>query len=508
MEEITKPLNSLLTVKNIYKSFGVVKALNDVSFDLYPGEVLGLIGENGSGKSTVSSIISGMQKADSGEMFYHGEKWEVSSMRESLEKGIGMVVQETGTIPGLTVAENIFLGQSDLFIKGAKGVCPVNKKKMYEKAKEILALVGLENIDPKTITGNLDFVTRKLIEIAKVCSKDPEIIIIDETSTALNHLGRQRLYGIMKEYTSKGKSVIFISHDLDEVMEKCDRLIVLRDGLYIQSLDKKDFSEDAVKKLMVGREMTGHYYRADFDPSFGEKVVLELKDACLPGRLNNISLQLHEGEILGLGGLSHCGIHDIGKVLFGASKLVSGEALVNGKKIKDESHAMKEKVGYVAKDRDTESLNLSASVADNIAIGGLDIIALAKSFILYSKEKQYVNKQINDLCIKCFDGTQQVSTLSGGNKQKVVFGKWVGRGSNILILDCPTRGVDIGVKQFMYQIMVELKKQGKSILLISEELSELIGMSDRLLILKDGEIKKEFLRSKDLRDVDAIEYMI
>lgn len=508
MIDTAKSMNPLLTVKNIFKSFGVVKALSDVSFDLYPGEVLGLIGENGSGKSTVSSIISGMQKADSGEMFFHGEKWETSSMRESLEKGIGMIVQETGTIPGLTVAENIFLGQTDLFVKGPKGIAPVNRKSMEEQAKSILALVGLENIDPKTITGNLDFVTRKLIEVAKVCSKDPEIIIVDETSTALNHLGRQRLYEIMKDFTSKGKSVIFISHDLDEVMERCDRLIVLRDGLYIQSLEKKDFSEDAVKKLMVGREMTGHYYRADYDPSFGEKVVLELKDAYLPGRLNNVSFQLHEGEILGLGGLSHCGIHDIGKVLFGALALSSGEALVHGKKIKDETFAMKEKIGYVAKDRDTESLNLNASVSDNIAIAGLDIIALAKSFILYSKEKGYVNKQISELRIKCFDASQQVSTLSGGNKQKVVFGKWVGRGSNILILDCPTRGVDIGVKQFMYQMMVEFKKQGKSILLISEELSELIGMSDRLLVLKDGEVKKEFLRSETLRDVDAIEYMI
>ena len=498
----------LLQVRNIVKTFGIVKALSDVSFDLYPGEILGLIGENGSGKSTVSSIIAGMQKADSGEIFFQGKPWSASSMVDALDKGIGMIVQETGTIPGISVAENVFLGEIERFRVSHFPFAPLNKKKMNQEAEKILSLVDLHDISGSLMTGALDFVTRKLIEIAKVISKNPSIMIVDETSTALNQTGRQTLYRLMKEYRNAGKAVIFISHDLDEVIEQCDRLIVLRDGHFIQDLPKKDFSEDGIKKLMVGRSVAGDYYRSDYDGSFDPEVVMELKDASIPGSLDHVSLQIHKGEILGISGLSHCGMHTLGKVLFGARQLSDSEYLLHGKTVKNEANAMREKVGYVAKDRDTESLNLNASVSDNIAIAGLNSFSRGNFLVLYPDEKKYVNEQIDELQIKCFDRSQFVSTLSGGNKQKVVFGKWVGCGSEILILDCPTRGVDIGVKQFMYHIMYQLKKEGKTLVLISEELPELLGMSDRLIVMKDGKIQKEFPRSKDLRDVDVINYMI
>ena len=259
---------------------------------------------------------------------------------------------------------------------------------------------------------------------------------------------------------------------------------------------------------MIGREMQGDYYRGDYDGSCGDEVVLEVKDANLGDQLKNFNLQIHKGEIVGVGGLSHCGMHTLGKVLFGACKPQSGSVLVRGRELKGEADAMKEQIGYAAKDRDVESLCLNASIRDNIAVGGLDRFAVHNFLVLPGKEKKYVQKQIDDLSVKCAEMNQYVSALSGGNKQKVVFGKWIGRGSEILILDCPTRGVDIGVKQAMYQLMYRMKKEGKSIVIISEEMAELIGMADRLIVMKDGEIKKEFPRSESLSESDMIQYMI
>lgn len=312
----------------------------------------------------------------------------------------------------------------------------------------------------------------------------------------------------MKKMKEENKAVVFISHDLEEIMEVCDTLTVLRDGKIIVTFEKENFDEEQIKTSMIGRQMQGDYYRSDFDGSCGKEVVLEIKNGCLEGELKNFSLQLHRGEILGVGGLSHCGMHTLGKVLFGAKKLQSGQVLVHERPILNEAGAMKEKIGYVAKDRDVESLSLNSSVKDNIAVGGLEQFAVKHFFLFPGREKKYVKKQIDGLRIKCQDMEQQTAALSGGNKQKVVFGKWIGRGSEILILDCPTRGVDIGVKQAMYRLLYEMKKEGKSILIISEEMTELIGMADRLAVMKDGELKKEFARSRKLSEADIIQFMI
>lgn len=494
-----------VTVTHMNKSFGSTVALKDVDITIRRGEILGLIGENGSGKSTVTSIIAGMQKADSGEMKCEGKDWQPASMIEALQNRVGMIVQETGTVPGITVAENIFLGELDQFRSGP-GI--VNKKKMFAKAKEILNGIGADHIMPEVPTGSLDLQDRKLIEIAKVMSKEPQMLVIDETTTALSQIGREIIYKIMNRMKEEDKAVVFISHDLDEIMHVCDSLTVLRDGSIIRTFSKEEFEEDAIKASMIGREMKGDYYRSDYDGSFEKEVVLEIRDGNLDDQLLHFSMQLHKGEILGIGGLSHCGMHTLGKVLFGAAHLKSGEVLCNGEPVKNEGTAMKKRIGYVAKDRDVESLCLNASIRDNIAIGGLDCYAVGNFLILPGKEKKYVQKQVEDLSIKCQDMNQYVSALSGGNKQKVVFGKWIGRGSEILILDCPTRGVDIGVKQAMYRLMYQMKKEGKSIVIISEEMAELIGMSDRLLVMKDGEITKEFERSAELGEADIIQYMI
>ena len=493
----------VLEANDIVKTFGPVTALNHVSIKLRKGEILGLIGENGSGKSTITSIIAGMQKCDSGTMVFKGQEWNPQSMIEASDGGIGMIVQETGTIANISVAENIFLGETKQF--ASLGL--INKRRMNREADRILESIGCTHIKGYMPTYMIDFQDRKLIEIAKVMKKNPDIIVVDETTTALSQQGRDIIYNIMEKMKNEGKSVFFISHDLDELLDKCDTLTVLRDGNYIATLEHDEFDADKIKQYMVGRELSGDYYRSDYDPSTLDEVALELKDATADG-INDLNITLHKGEILGIGGLSHCGMHKLGKVLFGSIKLNKGSYLVHGNKIKDEAAAMKEGIGYVSKDRDTESLNLNASILDNISIAGMDKFAIKNFLLLRKNENSYVDKEVKDLSIKCFDKFQDVSHLSGGNKQKVVFGKWVGRESEILILDCPTRGVDIGVKQFMYQLMYSLKKEGKSIVLISEEMAELIGMSDRLLIMKDGRITKEFERSADLTDSKVIDYMI
>ena len=498
----------LLEMNHIRKCFSSTVALDDVQLNVYPGEIRGLIGENGSGKSTISTIAAGMQKCDKGEMTFLGQPWQPKSMIDALHKGVGIIVQESGTIAGITVAENIFLAEIDQFrIWGGKG--PVNRKAMNKAADEVLDNIGASHVRGHMMMGALDFQTRKLVEIAKVVMKKPQILIVDETTTALSQDGREILYNIMNTYRNEGRAVIFISHDLEEIMSVCDTLTVLRDGHMIRTFQKEEFDADRIRTSMIGRELQGDYYRSDFIPSHLDAVALTAEHISLPGRLEDVSLTLYEGEIVGIGGLSHCGMHDLGKILFGAASAAAGTVkTADGTVITNETVAMRKNIGYVAKDRDTESLTLSASIRDNIAIAGMERFAVGNFLILGGKEKQYVNEQIESLSIKCADQDQQVSQLSGGNKQKVVFGKWIGRGSDILILDCPTRGVDIGVKRAMYQLMVQLKQEGKSILMISEEMPELMGMSDRLIIMKDGKITKEFLRSNELSDTEIIQYMI
>lgn len=512
----------LLEIKGMNKVFGPVTALKNVDLTLKEGDVLGLIGENGSGKSTITSIAAGMQKSTSHDvMRYKGKDWAPSSMLDALSgcgegNGIGMVVQESGTVAGLTVAENIFLGEMEEFTifhtKKGRGFGPISRTKLYAAAKKALSDIGIDYIDPSAICGRLDFQSRKLIEIAKVMLKDPDIIVIDETSTALAEDGRKILYNLVNKFRGTHKGVIFISHDLDEIMEVCDTLTVLRDGEIIRTFKREEYEPDQIRKAMIGREMKGDYYRSDYGTYNPGKTRVECKKVNIPGVLENINFELHEGEILGIGGLASCGMHEVGKVLFGNLKVKDGKVLLYEEDkvipIKGETFSVRRKIGYVSKDRDVESLNLNSSIKDNIAIAGMNEYAINNFLVLESREKKYVDRQIEALSVKCSSRNQLVSQLSGGNKQKVVFGKWIGCDSQILILDCPTRGVDIGVKQAMYQLMDNLRKEGKAILLISEELPELLGMSDRLLIMKDGQITKEFMRSESLSDADIIDYMI
>ncbi|MDR1533330.1 MAG: sugar ABC transporter ATP-binding protein [Clostridiales bacterium] len=495
---------ALVEVRGLVKTFGVVTALNKVNIQVRQGEVLGLIGENGSGKSTVTSIIAGIQPPTSGEMFFKGRPWRPSSMTDALNSGVGMIVQESGVIAGITIAENIALGELGRF--GKFGF--LTKGQIIAEAAKALRSIGVDDIDPSLPAFTLDLQDRKIIEIAKVWAKQPEVFVVDETTTAVSQRGRGILYSLMKRQAAAGRSVIFISHDIEEVMNVCSRLTVLRDGNVIRSLEKEEFSLAAIKLLMIGRELQGDYYRSDYGVSRSEDVVLSARH--LTGQsLNDLSLDLHRGEILGIGGMSHCGMHPLGKVLFGFLKPDGGEVVTgDGAHIKNVVTAMKHAIGYVSKDRDSEALVLRAPIRDNIVSAGLNKILKAWFFILPKDERAYSEKQVAGFQIKCYSDRQLVGQLSGGNKQKVVFGKWVGADSKIMILDCPTRGIDIGVKQAMYQLMYSLKKEGVSIIMISEELAELIGMSDRLLIMKDGRIAKEFERSETLTEAQIIDYMV
>jgi ribose transport system ATP-binding protein len=356
----------------------------------------------------------------------------------------------------------------------------------------------------------LNMQERKLVEIAKVIHSNPEMLVVDETTTALSQSGREIIYGIMKKMRDENKAIVFISHDLEELMDICDTLTVLRDGNLIATLNKDEMKEDVIKRHMVGREMKGDYYRSDYDTPVSDKVVLQVDDVTSgTGMLMNFSMKVHKGEILGIGGLSHCGMHELGKVLFGEEKLLEGSVthVPTGTRVTSPRNALLLGFGYVSKDRDKEALVLTGSIKDNILSAGLDKVTQGP-FMLPKMTNKYVGRQVEDLSIKCSSTDQDVQYLSGGNKQKVVFGKWVGRDCNVLILDCPTRGVDIGVKAAMYQLIYKMKQQGKTIVMISEELPELIGMCDRLLILRDGELSGEFHRDKELNENMIIDVMI
>lgn len=494
----------MLRIEGMVKNFGVTRALQGVDFVLNRGEIRGLVGENGSGKSTMTSIVAGIQFCDSGEMYKEGQPYSPKSVAEARKLKVAMIVQEMGTINNIGIADNMFLGEVERFSKGGF----VDKKRMCREAEKAFENIGITDIDVTKSTNSLNFEDRKLLEVASAMRCDPDVLIVDETTTALSQRGRDVIYKIMREMAASNKSVIFISHDLDELMEVCTHITVLRDGVMIGSLSKGEYEVKKLQAMMVGRELKGDYYRGDYDHSHGEKVMLKVKNLYGLRTLRNINLEVHEGEILGLGGLSDCGMHELGRVMFGIDKFVAGEVLdANGKKIESTHGAAASGVGYVSKNRDLESLMLQGTIGYNISLPSLDEVSTSK-IISPRAEKKFVNEQIESLSIKCQGANQPVRALSGGNKQKVAFAKWVGKKSKVLVLDCPTRGVDVGVKAAMYRLIYELKKAGNAIVLISEELPELIGMSDRILIMKDGEITGEYMRSVELSEYELIQKMI
>ena len=495
----------LLSAKKISKAFGPTRALIDVDLEVRRGEIRGLIGENGSGKSTFASIIAGAQFADSGSFELKGNSYIPKNMVDAQNHGVSMIIQEMGTIGSITVASNIFAGRLEEYSR----VGFVKLNEMNKRANEILRSIGAFDIHADIMTARLNFEDRKIVEIARAMASDPDILIIDETTTALAHKGREILYKLIKKMQEKNKTVLFISHDLQEIMDICSAITVLRDGEVIDTLDRDETTIDKMHTLMVGRELVGSYFRADYKSSYDYEVVLEAKQITF-GPLENFDLELHRGEILGIAGLSACGMHELGQVLFGIEKPITGKVLLkeNNVQVNSPATATLNNMAYVSKDRDKESIILNADIQENVVLPLLPKLGKVFGFISSRHEKELTNKQISTLRIKCRDAKQFCNELSGGNKQKVAFAKWLAKKSNVFILDCPTRGIDVGVKASMYKLMEELKSQGKSIVMISEELLELIGMSDRILVIKDGELKAELKRSNELSEEQIIKNII
>ena len=494
-----------LQVQNISKSFGITRALKDVSFEIGKGEVHALIGENGSGKSTLTNCLTGIYHHDTGKFILDGKQVNPQNQVEANNEGISIIVQELGTLDGLTVAENIFLGHEDMFVKmGIK-----NTKTMNKRANELLKKYGFERIKASDMIENYNFEDRKLVEIVKATYFNPKIVVIDETTTALSQEGREELYKHMNRIRSEGNTIIFISHDLPEVLRMSDTITVLRDGVYIDTVKSADIDEEGLKKLMVGREVTGDYYRADYGEEVSREVVMSVKNVTVPGLISNISFDLHRGEILGFGGLSESGMHEVGKACFGASFDREGSVtLADGTEIKDIPTAIKHSIAYTSKDRDNESVVMNQSISDNICLPSLDNLANKAHMLNDKKLKEFSNTYAKQMSTKMQSVDQFVSALSGGNKQKVVLARWIGKDSDILVLDSPTRGIDIKVKQDIYQLMDRMRKAGKSIIMISEELMELIGMCDRIIVMKDGKINGELTRSRDMDENSLIAKMV
>lgn len=494
----------LLQATRMRKEFGITKAVKDVDLTIYRGEVRTLIGENGSGKSTLSNMLAGVYTPTAGEMLLRNEAYKPDNIIDARSKGIGLVVQEVGTIGGLTVAENMYMGREKSFLK--RGL--VNRRLMERAADAALKENGIDNFRGSDRIDKLSFEDRKLVEVIMVMDADPDIMIFDETTTALSRRGRELIYKIMEAQKKKGKSVIFISHDLDEVKMVSDRVTVMRDGDYIATLEKDEITVDAMRRLMIGRELTDNYYRTDAKSSRGE-TTLRVEHLSKENAFEDITLDIHEGEIVGIGGLTECGMHELCKAIFGILPPDRGEVIHvrSGTKIKKTQDALKVKMGYMSKNREVEAMMPSASVRDNIMLTCYDKVKKGP-LLSPEAEKRITRQQKERLSIKCQSIEQWTRALSGGNKQKVVIAKWLANDSEILLMDCPTRGIDIGVKAAIYELMTELKKQNRSIVMVSEELPELIGMSDVIYVMKDGRISGSFQREEMVTEHDVIKYMV
>ncbi|WP_020613443.1 sugar ABC transporter ATP-binding protein [Sediminispirochaeta bajacaliforniensis] len=494
----------ILRAENISKAFGNTQACNNVTLSLARGEVHGLIGENGSGKSTFASMLCGVYAPDGGTFYLDGEEYSAHTQVEANEKGVAIIVQEIGTLSGLTVAQNIFLGKEDRFTHF--GI--LRPHKLNRTVNEILKRYGFDYINAGDMIDSYDYEIRKLVEIVKATHFGPKIVVVDETTTALSQDGRDILYDHIKKISDSGNTVLFISHDLDEVLQLTDRVSVLRDGRYVDTVVSSESSTDQLKLLMVGREIDRRYYRTDYGGAISEEVVLRARNINVKGKIFDIDLDVHKGEILGIGGLSDCGMHDLAKAFFGAAYDRSGEiATAAGVKINSIPDAIKNGIAYTAKDRDNESVVLNASIRDNITLLSLPKVRKGP-VISRTKEKQFAQRLADQMSVKMQGIEQFVAGLSGGNKQKVVLARWLGTEPQILILDSPTRGIDIKVKADIYSLMDNLRKEGRAIVMISEELMELIGMCDRILVLKNGRINGEFFRSKELTEHDLIHQML
>ena len=471
--------NVLLTMKNIHKSFPGVYALNAVDFELKVGEVHALLGENGAGKSTLIKVLGGIYTADQGEIFIEGKKVEIKDVKSVQENGISIIHQELVLVPHMTVAENIFLGREPML-----GMF-VNTLKMHEDAQNLLDAYDT-NIDAKTLVGKLTIAQQQMVEIVKAISYHSKILVMDEPTSSISDKEVKFLFGIMRTLTAKGVGIIYISHKMSELEEICDRVTVMRDGTYIGTKVVKETTKDQLISMMVGRELK-HYYTRDYLEQ-GE-VLLKCENIIDHNMVKGASFNLKKGEIVGFAGLVGAGRSELMKCIFGLTKDYSGNIFIEGKKavIKSPSDAIKYGIALVPENRKAEGLYQVQSVKFNLTIEVLkDFI---KGIVVNSqKEDEITQKYIDMMSTKTPSSKQLLGKLSGGNQQKVMIGRWLATSPKILILDEPTRGVDVGAKSEIYAIMNNLVKTGMSIIMISSEMPEIINMSDRIYVMCGGKV--------------------
>lgn len=499
-------MDNILEIKGLCKYFGQTVANKNIDFSLKKGEVRGLAGENGSGKSTLLSQISGIYIKDEGEMLLNGKPYEPKSPMDASDNKIGIVVQELGVLQTLPAGVNVFAGRMKQFSRF--GI--INMKKLYEAANAEFEKWGLMRVPLGKLCNNMQIETRKMIELARALAIDPDILILDEVTQSLSQNNRDMLLELIKKMKAAGKTIIIITHDLEEMIEICDSITVLRDGEIVGTKECDGLDSSELKRMMVGREIDGEYYREDNAPSYDDEVIYKLENVSVPGEIKNVSFEVHKGEILGFCGLSDSGIHTVGKAAFGLEHKMEGSIKLckNNLVIKNEKEALKNRIAYVPKDRDNEALMIRGSIVNNFVFPQVEELEGKLGFLNPKKINRMAQKGIDEFQVKCAGMNQKMDGLSGGNKQKVNLGRWLLKDLDVLILDCPTRGVDVGVKAYIYQLMRQAKEAGLAIILISDELAEILGMSDRLLIMKDGEVKGEFLRGEDFTQEKLIEVMV
>ena len=497
---------NLLEIRNLYKLFGPTRANWNINFELKRGEIRGVIGENGSGKSTLLNQIAGVFKYDSGEMILNGKQYAPSSPIDANKTKIAMVMQELGAVERLPVGINIFLGRLDQF--SSRGV--VNMKKVNSAAAKIFNDWDLPKIPFNSIMTGMSIEMRKTVELARALSVEPDILLLDEITQSLSMNNRNKLYELIRKVKSMGRSVIVITHDIDEMMEISDSITVLRDGEVVGTVATGETTADEVRYMMVGRELSGEYYRADMMADYTDEIALTVENLTVEGELEDVSFEVHKGEILGFCGLSDSGIHSVGKAVFGLSKAKSGSVCLGkeGKPITSAANALGSNMAYVPKDRDQEALMIHARIIDNLTLPSLNELQGALWFLPPSKLNSLSDEMVEKLSVKCTGILQPMDALSGGNKQKVNLGRWLAKDLQTLVLDCPTRGVDVGVKAYIYDLMKQAKADGIAMILISDELTEVLGMADRLLVMKDGRITRMIRRDEDFTERSVIEVMI
>ena len=471
----------ILSMKGITKSFSGVAALKNAALDLKAGEVVALMGENGAGKSTLMKILTGIYSKDSGEIQYMGQEVCFKGPAESEEAGISIVHQELNMMNDLTVAQNLFIGREEM-----NGFL-IDDKKMNEKARELFKVLKID-INPAEKIGNLTVGKQQMVEIAKAISSKAKVIIFDEPTAALTDSEIEELFKVIRDLKKQGTGMVYISHRMDEINVISDRVIVMRDGEYVGTLITKECCKDDIIKLMVGRAIFGEPKTAS-NVAKDAPVVLKCENLNRGKAVKDVSFELRKGEILGFSGLMGAGRTEVARLIFGADKKDSGKIFINGKEvaINTPQDAVAQGIGYLSEDRKRYGLIVDKSVEENTVISSLNDFVKG-IFIDKAKSKEVSQKYVESLKTKTPSVSQLVKKLSGGNQQKVVIAKWLVKNSDILIFDEPTRGIDVGAKSEIYALMERLAKEGKSIIMISSELPEVLRMSDRVIVMCEGRI--------------------